>query len=66
MQTTYDALHSSASASCMIRVLIQQLLERQYKLVDKCTTYVEIGTAPITSSPFAMVITRLKGENRTD
>ena len=45
--------------------LIQQLLERQYKLVDKCTKSVEIGTAPFTSSAFAMAIIGLKGENRT-
>ena len=49
----------------MLRVLIQQLLERQYKLVEKCTKYVEIGTAPFTSSAFAMAIIGLKGENRT-
>ena len=45
----------SASANGMLRVLIQQLLERQYKLVDKCTKSVEIGTAPFTSSTVAMV-----------
>ena len=32
----------------MLRVLIQQLLERQYKLVDKLTKSVEIGTALFT------------------
>ena len=49
----------------MIRVVIQQLLERQYKLVETCTKSVEIGTAPFTSSAFAMAIIGLKGENRT-
>ena len=55
----------SASANGMLRLLIQQLLERQYKLVEKCTTSVEIGTVPFTSSAFAMAIIGLKGENRT-
>ena len=55
----------SASANGMLRVLIQQLLERQYKLVDKFTKSVEIGTAPFTSSAFAMAITGLKGEHIT-
>ena len=50
----------------MLRVLIQQLLERQYKLDEKCTQSVEIGTAPFTSSAFAMAIIGLKGENRND
>ena len=55
----------SASANGMLRVLIRQLLEGQYKIVEKCTKSVEIGTAPFTSSAFAMAIIGLKGENRT-
>ena len=49
----------------MLRVLIQHLLERQYKLVETCTKSVEIGTAPFTSSAFAMAIIGLKGKNIT-
>ena len=65
MQTTYDVLHSTLQVQMACLVSIQQLLERQYKLVEKCTKYVEIGTAPVTSSAFAMAIIGLKGENRT-
>ena len=66
MQTTKwcFALYS-ASANGILRVIIQQLLERQYKHVEKCTKSVEIGTAPFTSLAFAMAIIGLKGENRT-
>ena len=49
----------------MLRVVIQQLLVRQYKLVEKCTKSVEIGTAPFTSYAFAMAIIGLKGDNIT-
>ena len=48
----------SASANGMLRVI----LERPWKLVEKCIKSVEIGTAPFTSSAFAIAIIGLKGE----
>ena len=65
MQTTYDVLHFTLQQmACFVSYSGQQLLvERQYKLVEKCTKSVEIGTAPFTSSTLAMAIIGLKGEN---
>ena len=62
MQNTPDALLCILqSAKDMRRVLIQQLSDRQYKLVEKSAKSVDIGTAPFTSSTFVTVIIWLKG-----